>query len=120
MSGVNKKQAGRIRGGRTFYGWLTNELMSDRLKTTILGDALREELFQLVKEALREELGTVTSWGDPDHEGLIDVKEAAEYLSVTPSWLYKKASSLPFSKKIGGARRFDRRGMRRWLESQRR
>ena len=85
-----------------------------------LSEDFRAELKALIKEALREELRTVTSRGDPDNEGLVDVKEAAAYLSVTPSWLYKKASSLPFSKKIGGARRFDRRGMRRWLESQRR
>ena len=115
MSGVNKKQAGRIRGGRTFYGCLTNELMSDRLKTTILGDALREELFQLVKEALREELDAPTEHKEPDSDGLMDIKQAAAFLHVTPSWLYKNAPRLPFRRKVGGSLRFDMRAMKNWL-----
>jgi hypothetical protein len=55
-----------------------------------------------------------------DDDGLVDVHKAAEYLSVSKAWLYKNSARLPFALKVGGALRFDRRGMRRWLESQRR
>jgi len=90
--------------------------MSERSK--ILGEALRNELKEVLREVIREELGNANgNGGEKDADGLMDVTQASEYLSVTPSWLYKNASSLPFSKKIGGARRFDKCGMRRWVES---
>src|SRR5262245_9099718 len=55
-----------------------------------------------------------------DEDGLVNADRAARYLCVSKAWLYKNTDRLPFAKKVGGARRFDRRGMRRWLESQRR
>ena len=95
--------------------------MSER----ILGEPLRNELKELIREVIREELaGAANGSGYPigldDEDGLLNVDKAAEYLSVSKAWLYKNSDRLPFAKKIGGARRFDRRGMRQWLESQRR
>jgi hypothetical protein len=99
--------------------------MSESGRTAILGAALREELKELVREVIREELAGVAkeNWhptGCEDDDGLFNADKAAEYLSVSKAWLYKNSNRLPFAKKVGGARRFDRRGMRRWLESQRR
>jgi hypothetical protein len=99
--------------------------MSDPAKTNILGDALRAELKEIVREVLREELAGATNGsghrtGRDDDDGLVNADKAAEYLSVSKSWLYKNSDRVPFAKKVGGALRFDRRGMRRWLESQRR
>jgi len=93
--------------------------MSER----ILGEPLRNELKELIREVIREELaGAANGSGYPtgldDEDGLLNVDKAAEYLSVSKAWLYKNSDRLPFAKKIGGARRFDQRGMRRWLESQ--
>jgi Helix-turn-helix domain len=85
-----------------------------------LFDELLEQVRQVVREAVREELGTATNRSELDADGLMDVTQAADCLRVTPSWVYKNASRLPFAKKVGGALRFDGRGMRRWLENQRR
>jgi predicted DNA-binding transcriptional regulator AlpA len=91
----------------------------------ILGEAVRNELKELVREVIREELAGAAngSWhptGQDDDDGLVNADKAAAYLSVSKAWLYKNSDRLPFARKIGGALRFDRRGMRRWLESQRR
>jgi predicted DNA-binding transcriptional regulator AlpA len=91
----------------------------------VLGESLRSELKDLIREAIREELaGVANGSGHPigadDDDGLVNVDMAAEFLSVSKAWLYKNSTRLPFARKIGGALRFDRRGMRRWLESQRR
>ena len=91
----------------------------------ILGDALRNELKELLREVIREELaGAANGSGHPtrhdEDDGLVNSDKAAEYLSVSKAWLYKNSDRLPFARKVGGALRFDRRGMRRWLESQRR
>jgi excisionase family DNA binding protein len=99
--------------------------MNESGKTTILGDALRAELKELLREVLREELaGAANGSGHPtgrdDDDGLLNVDKAAEYLSVSKSWLYKNSDHLPFAKRIGGSRRFSMREMRRWLASQRR
>jgi predicted DNA-binding transcriptional regulator AlpA len=91
-------------------------------KTHILGDALRAEVKELLREVIREELtGIANGSGHPtrrdNDDGLVNVDIAAEFLSVSKAWLYKNSNRLPFARKIGGALRFDRPGMRRWLES---
>gem|GEM_PF-2589105 len=93
--------------------------MSER----ILGEPLRNELKELIREVIRDELAGDANWsghltGRDDGDGLVSADKAAEFLSVSKAWLYKNSNRLPFARKIGGALRFDRRGMRRWLESQ--
>lgn len=80
-----------------------------------LFDVLLEQVRQVVREAVREELRTARNWSELDTDGLMDVKQAAAFLHVTPSWLYKNASVLPFRRKVGGSLRFDTRGMKNWL-----
>jgi hypothetical protein len=97
--------------------------MSEPGKTTILGDALRAELKELFREVIRDELagaanGSGRLTGRDEDDGLVNADKAAAYLSVSQAWLYKNSDRLPFAKKVGGALRFDRRGMRRWIESQ--
>jgi predicted DNA-binding transcriptional regulator AlpA len=53
-------------------------------------------------------------------EGLATMEEAVEFLAVGKHWLYKNSGKLPFAVKVGGALRFDKKGMRRWLESRKR
>jgi len=89
---------------------------------SILGEVLRAELKKLIREAIREELACATyEGGHPTGlDGLVNSDKAAEYLALSRSWLYKNCDRLPFAKKVGGALRFDKRGMRLWLESRRR
>lgn len=52
---------------------------------------------------------------DPD-DRLLTVPEAASLLHVSPWWLYRKARSLPFARKLGRRTlRFSEKGLRRWL-----
>jgi excisionase family DNA binding protein len=49
---------------------------------------------------------------------LLDIKEAAEYLGMTESALYKKVwkRQVPFAVKIGRTLRFDKVRMDEWIE----
>jgi excisionase family DNA binding protein len=87
-------------------------------KPFLFAEAFRSEIKEILREVIREEL-SANSIGTrrDDDDGLVDVDSAAEYLSVSKSWLYKNADRLPFAKKVGGARRFDKHEMRRWLEA---
>ena len=46
---------------------------------------------------------------------LLDVKEAADKLSVTEDWLYRKGSKLPFVVRIGRNIRFSEQGIERYI-----
>jgi excisionase family DNA binding protein len=51
-------------------------------------------------------------------DSLLTVKEAAERLSVAPSWLYRHAKRLPFTRKLGHRTlRFEAVGLERWTAS---
>ena len=48
---------------------------------------------------------------------LLKVDEAAALLGVQPRWLYDRARTLPFARRLGERTlRFSEAGMRRWLE----
>ena len=50
---------------------------------------------------------------------LLDVGTAAQRLNVAPSWLYRHAARLPFTRKMGHRTlRFDARALERWAASQ--
>jgi excisionase family DNA binding protein len=47
---------------------------------------------------------------------LLTVEEAAERLGVAPSWLYRHAKTLPFTRKLGHRTlRFEAIGVNRWI-----
>jgi hypothetical protein len=53
-------------------------------------------------------------------EALLDAKQAAALLHVAPRWLYRRAASLPFTRRLAARTlRFSEPGLRRWLERQR-
>jgi excisionase family DNA binding protein len=50
--------------------------------------------------------------------GLLSVQQAAERLGVAPSWLYRHARQLPFTRKLGHRTlRFDAIVLDRWMRS---
>jgi predicted DNA-binding transcriptional regulator AlpA len=56
----------------------------------------------------------------PEPDRMLDVREAAEMLGVTPRWLYRHAGSLPFMRKLGPKTlRFSRAGLLRHLGTKR-
>jgi predicted DNA-binding transcriptional regulator AlpA len=49
---------------------------------------------------------------------LLTADEAAEWLAVTRRWMYRRADSLPFTRRIGKRTlRFSANGIAQWLES---
>jgi|SRR5215472_8203948 len=89
----------------------------ERMIVTLTKGELQKIVFDAVSSALERRRPEAPLY---DGDGLVNADKAAEYLSVSKAWLYKNSNRLPFAKKVGGALRFDKRGMRRWLESQRR
>jgi predicted DNA-binding transcriptional regulator AlpA len=55
---------------------------------------------------------------DATSSGLLTVAAASKRLGVAPSWLYRHAGKLPFTRKLSHkALRFDARGLERWAAS---
>ena len=79
----------------------------------LLSDPLRAEIKELVREAIRE-VGSQNG----HHEGdkLLTAEKAAEFLSVSPDWLYRHARQLPFTRKLGPKMlRFSSQGIQKYL-----
>jgi predicted DNA-binding transcriptional regulator AlpA len=51
----------------------------------------------------------------PAEDRLLDVEEAARRLAVSPDWLYRRATRLPFTVRPGRTLRFSARGLERYL-----
>jgi predicted DNA-binding transcriptional regulator AlpA len=81
--------------------------------TNILGDALRAEIKEIVREALREELAKKTSGTEKD---TLNADQAAALIGVDRRWLYRHAAKLPFAHRISRKNlRFSEAGLRRWI-----
>ncbi|SRR6266542_3419760 len=82
----------------------------------ILGDALRAELKEIVREALREERmenGTVSA---TEKDTPLTADQAAALMGVSRRWLLRHAAKLPFTRRISRKNlRFSEAGLRRWL-----
>jgi hypothetical protein len=52
---------------------------------------------------------------DPDR--LLGVKEAAGRLGVAPAWLYRHATQLPFTTRMGAHLRFSERALERFIRT---
>jgi predicted DNA-binding transcriptional regulator AlpA len=83
---------------------------------TLFGDAIRNELAVIVKDAVSEAMKSAKNGAV--EERLLDADEAAKILSVTKEWLYQNRRRLPFTRKLGHKLlRFSYAGMLRWIES---
>src|SRR6266542_4052549 len=84
--------------------------------TNILGDALRAEIKEIVREALREERAEKTGASGAEKDTLLTADEAAALMGVNRRWLYRHAAKLPFTRRISRKNlRFLEAGLRRWL-----
>ena len=80
-------------------------------------EALRAALWARLQTACVPPPRATNQQSEPDQ--LLTVDEAAERLSVTRRWMYRKAAKLPFTRRIGrNTLRFSARGLERWKESQ--
>lgn len=54
--------------------------------------------------------------GAPEKDRLLTPEEAAEMLGQNVRWLYRRASNLPFTRRLSRkSLRFSEKGLRRWL-----
>jgi len=78
----------------------------------IIGDAFLEA----IRQAVREEIQAVHQNGQQAGDRLLDADEAAEILAVSPDWLYRHSSRLPFTRKLAPrVLRFSYQGIQKFL-----
>ena len=76
-----------------------------------------DELRQLIREEINAALHNGNS-AEPDR--LLSVPQAAEVLSRSEIWLYRNWKRLPFTVRIGRGVKFSRKGIDKWIETQKR
>jgi excisionase family DNA binding protein len=82
----------------------------------ILGDALRAELKEIVREALREDRIENATVSATEKDTPLTAEQAAALIGVSRRWLYRHAGKLPFTRRISRKNlRFSEAGLRRWL-----
>ena len=71
------------------------------------------QLKALVREEIEKAVGQN---GHYQADRLLDAKEAAEILSVSEDWLYRRISKLPFTRRLGPKMlRFSFQGIQKWM-----
>jgi len=82
----------------------------------ILGDALRAEIKEIVREALREERAEKTGASGAEKDTLLTADEAAKLMGVSRRWVYRNSGKLGFARRINRKTlRFSAAGLRRWI-----
>ena len=74
----------------------------------------------LVQAALLPGLTALTGEGAPavpEADQLLDTGEAARRLAVSRDWLYRNASKLPFTVRLGRGLRFSAAGLARYIRN---
>ena len=98
---------------------------ADALRALVDG-AKPEELPELAGELARALAGVLARTAAPAEpsapaeasDSLLTVEQAAARLGMKPSWLYRHARALPFTRKLGHRTlRFDGGGLDRWART---
>ncbi len=77
---------------------------------------LGEALLGAIRQAVREEIQSLIRRDDHERDRLLTAEKAAQMLSVSPDWLYRKAKKLPFRRKLGPViLRFSHLGVEKWI-----
>ncbi|HUF77150.1 MAG TPA: helix-turn-helix domain-containing protein [Longimicrobiales bacterium] len=80
-------------------------------------EALKAALWARLQASSAPQAPTPTSNGNGKADHLLTAQQAAERLGVSKRWVYRKAESLPFTRRLsGGTLRFSERGLERWKE----
>lgn len=79
---------------------------------TLLGEAL----LNAIRQAVREEIQALKGELNGQEERLLDAEGAAALLGVSRDWIYRNASRLPFTRKLGPKMlRFSYQGIQKYL-----
>lgn len=96
-----------------------DELAADPTKAAALPPQARQTLALRAVAALAAlavaPAPAIPSPEAPDQERLLDVGEAARRLGVSRDWLYRRASRLPFTVRLGRAVRVSEAGLARYI-----
>ena len=69
-----------------------------------------------LRAVIREEIEQAQGQNGHGEDRLLDAEETAKVLSVSPDWLYRHSSRLPFTRKLGPKMlRFSYQGVQKWL-----
>ncbi len=80
---------------------------------TPLENALEALLRRIVKEEIQ---ATISHNGNQGGDKLLTAEKAAEILAVSPDWLYRHSSRLPFTRKLAPrVLRFSYQGIQKYL-----
>ena len=83
-------------------------------------DPLLEQLAERVAELVAARLDGKASAQRGD-DRLLDVHEAASLLGVTPRWVYRRANTLPFTRRLSkGVLRFSEMAIKTYMAASRR
>ncbi len=79
----------------------------------LFSDLFRSELEEIVKKAVREAMN-----GHKEGDQLLNAEDASKILSVSPDWLYRHGSRLPFTRKLAPrVLRFSYQGIQKYLST---
>ncbi len=80
-------------------------------------DATLENAFEgLIRRIVREEIQAAMGQNGQHGDKLLDAEEASKILSVSPDWLYRHGSRLPFTRKLAPrVLRFSSQGIQKYL-----
>ena len=82
----------------------------------ILGDAVRAELKEIVREALREDRIANATVSATEKDTPLTAEQAAALIGVSRRWIYRNAARLPFTRRISRKTlRFSEAGLHRWI-----
>jgi predicted DNA-binding transcriptional regulator AlpA len=73
--------------------------------------------FDELRKIVKEEIAAAVKGSRDDK--LVTVEECCKVLSCDPTWLYRNAKRLPFTRKVGGLLRFSSNGLQHWISAQR-
>ena len=80
------------------------------------GTTLESVFEDLLRRIIKEEIQAANQNGHHEGDKLLTAEKAAEFLSVSPDWLYRHAHQLPFSRKLGPKMlRFSSQGIQKYL-----
>ena len=73
-------------------------------------------LESLLRRIIREEIEAAINHVNGGRDRLLDAKKAAELMCCSEDYLYRKAKSLPFTRRVGRMLRFSERGIHSYIE----
>ena len=90
----------------------------DQPNKNLVPDSPLAGLENWLRTLIREEIQAVHQNGYHEGDRLLDAEEASKVLSVSPDWLYRHGSRLPFTRKLAPrVLRFSYQGIQKYLST---